>query len=163
MTRPDFRDYIGTGLALIHSAKGSEWEEHKYVKKVDGDYYYPSGYKNGRTVDSLKDSEKDSDEVGENLTDENLDKLALSVIRGNFGNGQTRKDLLGEDYDKIQSRVNELMKSGNYGSISMDDASESTEEAGKEAIDKAVKKVEKTIAEKGVDLNQILSVYKKKR
>lgn len=162
MGRLDFRDFIGTHAILVHSAKGSEWENHKYVTKVDGDYYYPSGYENGRTVDSLKGGGKEqSDEESEG--DYDLDSMALQVIRGDFGNGQIRKDLLGGDYDKIQSRVNELMKAGNYNSIPMSDASEEAVESGKEKAKKAAKKVDKTVAEKGIDMDEVLSVYKKKR
>lgn len=40
--------------SISHSAKGSTWEQHKYVKQVDGKYYYPDGYKNGRNISSLK-------------------------------------------------------------------------------------------------------------
>lgn len=162
MGRLDFRDFIGTHTILIHSAKGSEWENHKYVTKVDGDYYYPSGYENGRTVDSLKGEgkEKSNEESGE---DYDLDSMALQVIRGDFGNGQVRKDLLGEDYDRIQSRVNELMKVGNYNSIPLSDTPEEVVESGKEKAEKAAKKVDKTVAEKGIDLDTVLSVYKKKR
>lgn len=42
---------------LIHSAKGSTWEDHKYVKKVNGVYFYPPGYDKGRTIDSEKAKE----------------------------------------------------------------------------------------------------------
>lgn len=37
-----------------------------------------------------------------------IDTLAWRVIRGDFGNGQDRKNALGEDYDEVQERVNEL-------------------------------------------------------
>lgn len=37
---------------LSHSAKGTEWKKHKYIKKVDGTYYYPDGYKGGRHLSS---------------------------------------------------------------------------------------------------------------
>lgn len=162
MGRLDFRDFIGTRPILTHSAKGSEWENHKYVTKVDGDYYYPSGYENGRTIDSLKggEKEKSNEESGE---DYDLDSMALQVIRGDFGNGQVRKDLLGGDYDRIQSRVNELMGAGNYNDIPVSSASEEVVESGSEKAEKAVKKVDKTVAEKGIDLDTVLSVYRKKR
>lgn len=39
-----------------------------------------------------------------------INSLALKVIRGDFGNGQERKDKLGQFYVEIQSRVNELIK-----------------------------------------------------
>lgn len=161
MVRPDFRGFIHTRKLLIHSAKGSEWEEHMYVKKVDGDYYYPSGYENGRTVDSLKDESSAGSEGSSD--DYDLDSMALQVIRGDFGNGQVRKDLLGGEYDRIQSRVNELMAVGNYNSIPVSSASEDIVDSGKEKAEKAAKKVDKTVAEKGIDMDKVLSVYKKKR
>lgn len=33
---------------IKHSAKGTTWEEHKYIKRIDGTYYYPDSYKGGR-------------------------------------------------------------------------------------------------------------------
>jgi hypothetical protein len=44
------------------------------------------------------------------LSENDIENLAKEVIRGNFGNGQERKDLLGENYEEIQKRVNELIK-----------------------------------------------------
>lgn len=32
---------------LMHSAKGSSWTKHKYIKKVNGKYYYPKNSKAG--------------------------------------------------------------------------------------------------------------------
>ncbi|MBR6894497.1 hypothetical protein GYN14_09135 [Lactococcus piscium] len=40
--------------------------------------------------------------------DELSDK-AQQVIKGDFGNGQDRKEKLGQDYDRVQSKVNELL------------------------------------------------------
>lgn len=37
--------------------------------------------------------------------------LALDVIRGKYGTGQTRKTLLGDKYQQVQAKVNELLKS----------------------------------------------------
>lgn len=71
MVRPDFRDFIS------HSFKGSSWEEHKYVKKVNGNYYYPSGYEGGRHIEDLKkeshvyNPDNDPDFSEENLSDKN--------------------------------------------------------------------------------------------
>lgn len=159
-----FKSYMTSKRSEIyHSAKGSTWEHHKYIKKVDGTYYYPDNYKGGnkdtKTFDEFESFSKDlmkkgkaywddkevaelsKEELGElyedmtgvklgkedldrlynsreakynqssnNLSENDVDKLAKEVIKGNFGNGQIRKDLLGEDYNKVQSRVNELLK-----------------------------------------------------
>lgn len=37
-----------TGTDILHSAKGSEWKKHIYIKRDDGKYYYPDSYKGGR-------------------------------------------------------------------------------------------------------------------
>ena len=51
--RPDFRNFQGSGLlALAHSAKGTTWENHKYIKRIDGTYYYPNSYVGGRHLPS---------------------------------------------------------------------------------------------------------------
>lgn len=39
-----------------------------------------------------------------------IDKIALDVIRGKYGNGTERKKKLGNMYDIVQKRVNELLK-----------------------------------------------------
>lgn len=130
------------GVVLAHSAKGSEWENHKYIRKKNGTYYYldENGHetttthkdrssksdttstdkKDEKTSTDKKEDDKnvsaeakkliDSNIKAEDLTAENIEKLAKEVIRGGFGNGQERKDLLGEHYATIQKRVNELMK-----------------------------------------------------
>lgn len=41
--------------------------------------------------------------------DVNIEDLANRVIKGEFGNGEERKALLGSNYEKVQQRVNELM------------------------------------------------------
>lgn len=176
MRRPDFRDFRGSsGVSVVsddkieHSAKGSTWDKHKYVKVIDGVYYYPVGYEKGRTVDSLKDSdkkEKDEDfdsekeltkvkehfdeymkergvnvwdlpkdqidemqrtiakeiesgnnpdrilkELNKESSNSKVEELANEVIRGKHGNGDDRRASLGDNYDEVQKRVNELMKS----------------------------------------------------
>lgn len=61
MILPDYRHYVGATV-LVHSAKGSTWENHKYIKRVDGTYYYPNDYKGGRHIKDLNGSEDDSDQ-----------------------------------------------------------------------------------------------------
>lgn len=131
---------------IIHSAKGSEWENHKYIKRIDGTYYYPDDYEGGR-----------------HLSDLDVEKLANETIQGKFGNGQVRKDLLGEDYDQIQSRVNSIV----YGTpdtyipkdfdSSPDPSVPSAQEKAQAIVENVVKKAA------GIDLSKIYSVYNKQR
>ena len=226
MVRPNYRDFrksrfaIGSGRHLAHSAKGSTWEEHKYIKRVDGTYYYPDSYEGGRHLPDSEKSEPDKETMSKddiltkledmtgmkregltdlynlsrekgydsaefkqllkvlsegdddqakrmtdllkkgeskvNLSANDIENLAKEVIRGNFGNGQERKDLLGENYSEIQKRVNELMK----GSIGSTKVSEEKKEAAIETAKKAAAEASKIVS--GVDMDKVLSVYKKK-
>lgn len=52
------------------------------------------------------------DNVSTESISSNLEERALRVIRGDFGNGQERKDKLGTAYSEIQSMVNEMYRKG---------------------------------------------------
>lgn len=206
-------------MRLQHSAKGSTWEDHKYIKRVNGTYYYPNSYKGGRhlsgdqgessgakyseyskddhdfddanyddknrlgdtdffgfkradgtfvileedmkwelpagteindeLIKRLESFDKELEEKRNNgetvnasdwqkaatdaingksssggsgkLDKDDVENLAKEVIKGNFGNGKTRKDLLGENYDDIQKRVNEMLKSSSSDKKSSDE------------------------------------------
>lgn len=79
---------------IRHSAKGSVWEDHKYIKRIDGTYYYPNDYQGGRHLPNDKNVIEDNKMISKvNLNENDIDNLAKEVIRGNFGNGKKRKDL----------------------------------------------------------------------
>lgn len=209
MVLPDFRHFIGTNQVLVHSAKGSEWDKHKYVKKIDGVYYYPVGYEDGRTVDSLSDNkkEKKSDERKESkenqikevkehfdqylakrgidwrkLPKDEIDQMQRDIVKqlqsgkdvgtsemttdelakyakeGKLGEGDDRKKLLGERYDEVQKKINELMK----GSTGQKDVSEATPESIKKA-EEAAKKADSSNVHSGVDMDKVLSVNRNKK
>lgn len=113
----DYRNFKNSTV-LIHSAKGSEWTKHKYVKKIDGVYYYPVGYTKGRTVDSASakkaekkgssGTEKDKDKKGK-LSKKEVKKLASAVISGKYGVGADRQKALGKKYNRVQHRVNVML------------------------------------------------------
>ena len=46
MTRPDYREI----QYLSHSAKGSTWSKHKYIRKENGRYIYPGDEKKDRQL-----------------------------------------------------------------------------------------------------------------
>lgn len=46
---PKGKNYsIGPSKDFLHSALGTTWEKHDYIKVQDGKYYYPDDYKGGR-------------------------------------------------------------------------------------------------------------------
>lgn len=44
------------------------------------------------------------------ISDPRIEELALGVIAGKYGDGDDRKAALGNDYDAVQARVNQLLK-----------------------------------------------------
>lgn len=151
-----------------HSAKGSTWEKHKYLKRIDGTYYYPDGYDGGRHLSDLEEKESEEETEKEetpsgklDLSEEEIDRAAREVIRGGFGNGQMRKDLLGENYQEIQNRVNEIMEQ--YKNKKVSDATDNDMEKLKETADKVNKKQKKSNVHSGVDMDKVMSVYEKRK
>ncbi len=70
-----------------------------------------------------KDSIENVSNVTENVNNDNtsrlsdlssktIDEAALSVIRGNYGNNPERKRKLGDRYQEIQNRVNQMYREG---------------------------------------------------
>ena len=41
--------------------------------------------------------------------DKSIDELARGVLEGKYGNGKVRKDALGDKYDEVQKRVNQIL------------------------------------------------------
>jgi hypothetical protein len=159
--RPDFRNYNGIGLQMLaHSAKGTTWKDHKYIKRIDGTYYYPDSYEGGRHLDN-DSSEEVENESSFTLSSDEITALANEVIQGNFGNGDERKEALGEHYQEIQNRVNELL-SQSSGSTKLSSASSETVSSGTEAVEEAVTKISSSSStKKGLDMETVYSVYRK--
>ena len=67
-----------------------------------------------------------------------IEDLAKEVIRGDWGNGQERKDKLaaaGYDYDKVQDKVNEILYGGTTTTAApLSATKKSVEEIAKEVI-----------------------------
>lgn len=147
---------------ISHSAKGSTWEEHKYIKRINGLYYYPDSYEGGRHLSDEQKAQFGKEKVEiDKLSEDDVNKLALEGIRGNFGNGQERKENLGAHYQQVQDRINQVIKeaggidkvgSGSFSTKISSPVSEKAKEETKKAASKS----------KGVDLDQVYSVYNKR-
>lgn len=64
------------------------------------------------TTTSTEKSLASSSEKSDNNVDGDVETNARRVIRGDFGNGQVRKNRLGSSYSEIQGRVNEMYRQG---------------------------------------------------
>lgn len=96
---------------LAHSAKGSEWKKHKYIKKVNGNYYYPDSYRGGRHLDSAKNTtgtfptEKDKKMTEDQKKSDELELKELKDIeRTNTINKLS--DLTGMKEESIDKLIN---------------------------------------------------------
>ena len=64
------------------------------------------------TRDSTRHPESTKPTAASSWGENAIEAKALQVIRGDFGNGQERKDRLGADYAEIQSKVNDMYRKG---------------------------------------------------
>ena len=61
-----------------------------------------------------------SDEGGSSTDGRSVDELAQAVINGEFGDGDSRRTALGDQYEAVQARVNEILGGGPSPSVSAD-------------------------------------------
>lgn len=61
-----------------------------------------------RAAQNSEASGKSNNQVAN--TNDEIDKLALDVIRGKYGNGKQRREALGDLYSVVQKRANEMLK-----------------------------------------------------
>lgn len=111
MVRPNYLDF------LRHSAKGSEWEDHKYVKKIDGVYYYPVGYEDGRTIDSLKGEKDKSDSDKSDKNDTNNKSSKIEEVKKHFDQylakrGIDWRTLPKDEIDQMQRDIVKQLEAG---------------------------------------------------
>lgn len=105
------RDLNGTSIS---KEKGTDNKANN-TSAYNHDYYIHHKEKWKDNKDSKASDNAGDDKSGLKEGDFDIDAAALDVIRGKYGNGQARKDALGDDYEMIQKRVNEMYKSGKFG------------------------------------------------
>lgn len=113
----------------------------KFVKPI-GDYIDEL---NGQ-ITGVKKTVEDTVKPAEDLLE-----IANKVIRGDYGNGQTRRDQLeelGYSYERVQNKVNELLGCSFRYEVAEEDAAESTEQATEATSEqvKALKELDKRFA-----------------
>ena len=105
------RNLNGTSIS---KEKGTDNKANN-TSAYNHDYYIRNKEKWQDNKDSKTSDNAGDDKSGLKEGDFDIDAAALDVIRGKYGNGQARKDALGDDYEMIQKRVNEMYKSGKFG------------------------------------------------
>lgn len=109
--------FVDDGESLEHRAKYGTADSVSDEKGTDNKKNNTSEYNHAyymRNKEKWADNESSSDkkEIDTDEAEFDVDAAAMDVIRGKYKNGEERKRILGEDYDIIQKRVNELMKQG---------------------------------------------------
>lgn len=117
------RDLNGTSIS---KEKGTDNKANN-TSAYNHDYYIRNKEKWQDNKNSKASDNTGDDKSGLKEGDFDIDAAALDVIRGKYGNGQARKDALGDDYEMIQKRVNEMYKSGKFdGGTNTDESSNSS-------------------------------------
>lgn len=117
------RDLNGTSIS---KEKGTDNKSNN-TSAYNHDYYIHHKEKWQDNKDSKTSDNAGDDKSGLKEGDFDIDAAALDVIRGKYGNGQARKDALGDDYEMIQKRVNEMYKSGKFGGGTNTDSNSSSD------------------------------------
>ena len=117
------RNLNGTSIS---KEKGTDNKANN-TSAYNHDYYIHHKEKWKDNKDSKTSDNAGDDKSGLKEGDFDIDAAALDVIRGKYGNGQARKDALGDDYEMIQKRVNEMYKSGKFGGGTNTDSNSSSD------------------------------------
>lgn len=155
-----------TGNFLVHSAKGTSWKNHKYIKKVGNKYYYkdekgelvegdPSD--NGDILTETKESTTSSSKFKKSKKSTETDRikaLANKVMAGKLGQNQLRKATSSKDYIKVMNTINSKFKKPSSSGSS----SKSKEKEKKTSEKKTTEK--KTSEKKTTEKSNSIEKYK---
>jgi len=99
-----YRHYDWSGkwcpAQIMNSKDGTSWKDFKNM---------------------VKTGSKASGSTAKPLTSKSIETLANEVIKGSHGTGEERKRNLGDKYEAVQDRVNEIMYGKDSGSKSIDE------------------------------------------
>ena len=151
---------------LIHSAKGTSWKNHKYIKKVGNKYYYkdekgelvegdPSD--NGDILTETKESTTSSSKSKKSTETERIKALANKVMAGKLGQNQLRKATSSKDYIKVMNTINSKFKkpsSSGSSSKSKEKEKKTSEKKTSEKKTKEKKTSEKKTTEKSNNIEK---------
>lgn len=94
----------------------TEGVEIQKVDKAEFELENPSidGAEETPTPEDTQKEEETQKAVADEKVSNNVETEALNVIHGAYGNGEVRKSKLGDRYQSIQNRVNELKRQGAF-------------------------------------------------
>ena len=108
----------GYATLYAHMQKGLLVKNGEFVKKgqrlgymsdsgnANGGHLHFEVWKDGVRINPTEYLDKD---LFTEIIEKSVEELAREVIEGKYGNGQERKDRLGDRYSEVQARVNEIL------------------------------------------------------
>ena len=153
---------------IIHSAKGTTWRNHKYIKKVGNKYYYknekgelvegdPSD--NGDILTETKESSSKSSKSSKSKKSTETDRikaLANKVMAGKLGQNQLRKATSSKDYIKVMNTINSKFKKPSSSGSSSKSKDKDKDKEKKTSEKKTAKKSNSTEKNKTNQTNQVV-------
>lgn len=118
--------FFGDDPHFEHKAAYGTANSTSKQKGKDGKLNNTSAY-NHEYYMKNKTKWEDGKEHSDDEKEFDVDAAARDVIRGKYKNGAERKAALGEDYEVVQKRVNELMKEMKGSSSSSGENKDTTE------------------------------------
>ena len=117
---------------IVDILKRYGWGIDKVTKHQD----YSGKYCPHRTLDMGWDRfiKMIEDKLIHNDPVKSVDELAKEVIQGKYGNGEARKQALGDRYAEVQKRVDEMLGEGEEPKKSVEEPKKSVEEIAREVI-----------------------------
>lgn len=90
----DLLDDIKHSDEMSHSYKGSEWKDHKYIKKEDGRYYYPKESAASGAYDNDIEFKKDKIEELYNIKIHHTEALQKAIESGDTASADKYKEYI---------------------------------------------------------------------
>lgn len=155
MIQPDFRVFKGIGLnQLTHSAKGSTWKDHKYIKKINGVYYYAKD-RIKEKQQLLEEQKKENEIVSQEQRHIDMDNEGIRSAEQK--KREKELEIKGREYyDKILNKAQDFLNQ------QISSNSEKTK-AAQESVDRYVKEIGSWEKLKDYDEEQYAKKVKKYR
>lgn len=142
-------------MVIAHSAKGSTWVNHKYIKILNGRYIYPeSGSRTKVLRQVTKTSSKNLESAKTSDGTKEVKNVTTSISRKPGKILQVKKKEEEPEYEEIANIKNEVLKKG--------ETKETSEEEEKKELDNSVSRVLKNLPmASNQDIRQIKELINK--
>lgn len=118
--KPNRQKPLKKNLELIHSAKGSTWGNHKYIRIENGRYIYQGDQSkvtpNNSDLSKIDTSNINIDKnnmvdiANDKLDEKGTNQIAKLLVGGLYGDAANAKKLLGKNYESIRAAADKMVE-----------------------------------------------------